>query len=324
MSVMCLSLSTVLASFIPSPLIRLDPYFSHHVIIAEKSTHKLFIFKNSDGVPTLVKEYQMVSGKKKGDKFFQGDHRTPEGIYYMTRFIPHSELIKMYGSEIGSIYGAGAFVMNYPNPLDYRSRKTGGGIWLHSTNDETRIEKGLDSRGCLVIANNDLKEVSKFIELNKTPIIVVHDLNYRNKTTYKKRNVELLEFLNSWKESWEKEELKTYLSHYDKKNYQNKYRTNYNGLKSHKKRVFSRKGTPSISISTVTILEYKNYSMAIFLQNYNSKNINDIGKKVLYLKKDEFYNWKIVEELWFKVDEEIRESFIPSNRFFTHLNQGDF
>ncbi len=49
--------------------------------------------------------------------------------------------------------------MNYPNPIDQRLKKTGGGIWLHSTNDETRIEKGLDSRGCVVAANNDLKEI---------------------------------------------------------------------------------------------------------------------------------------------------------------------
>ena len=25
-------------------------------------------------------------------------------------------------------------------------KKTGSGIWLHSTNDETRIDKGLDSK----------------------------------------------------------------------------------------------------------------------------------------------------------------------------------
>ena len=49
------------------------------------------------------------------------------------------------------------------------------GIWLHSTNDETRIDKGLDSRGCVVAANNDLKEIAQFVELDKTNIVIVHD-----------------------------------------------------------------------------------------------------------------------------------------------------
>ena len=68
--------------------------------------------------------------------------------------------------------------MNYPNIIDKRSGKTGGGIWLHSTNDETRIEKGLDSRGCIVTTNKELIEISNFIELNKTPIIVVENINF--------------------------------------------------------------------------------------------------------------------------------------------------
>ena len=321
--IFCLS-SDLWATFIPSPLVKLDSYFSHHVIIAEKSTHKLYVFKNENGVPTLVKDYKMVTGKKMGDKLFQGDHRTPEGIYYMTHFIPHSKLIKMYGNTVGSIYGAGAFVMNYPNPIDKRQKKTGGGIWLHSTNDETRIEKGLDSRGCLVVANKDLKEASSFIELNKTPIIVVHNLDYTNELTHKKRNSELIYFINQWRESWEKEELKTYLSHYHPTKYRNRYRKNFAGLKQHKKRIFSLKGSPKISLSNITILEYQDYTMVIFLQDYASNNINDIGKKVLYLKKDRYYKWKIIEELWSKLEKNDQDVFIPSNRFFTQSNQGLF
>ena len=123
----------------------LDDFFSHHILIAEKSTHQLHLFRNKGSYPEHIKTYQMATGKKAGNKFFQGDHKTPEGVYQFTNFLTHEDLIKRHG-KAGEIYGVGAFVMNYPNPIDQRLQKTGGGIWLHSTNDETRIEKGLDSR----------------------------------------------------------------------------------------------------------------------------------------------------------------------------------
>ena len=77
--------------FYPDALLQLDNYFSHHILVAVKSTHKLHLYKNDDGYPKLLKTYQMATGKKSGDKLFQGDHRTPEGIYYFTDFIPPSK-----------------------------------------------------------------------------------------------------------------------------------------------------------------------------------------------------------------------------------------
>ena len=57
---------------------------------------------------------------------------------------------------------------------------------------------------------------------------------------------------------------------------------------------------------------------------YQSNTINDTGKKLLYLKKDEYYNWKIVSEVWSKVgletEEDKRVAFRPSQRFFETEN----
>ena len=160
----CLS-TALFADYRPSSLLLLDDYFSHHIIIAEKSTHTLHLYRNDKGTPVHLKSYKMATGKKPGDKIFQGDHRTPEGIYFITDFIPRQELLDRYGKE-GEIYGVGAFVTNYPNPIDHLEKKTGSGIWLHSTNDETRIEKGLDSRGCVVTANQHLIDISSY---HRTP-----------------------------------------------------------------------------------------------------------------------------------------------------------
>lgn len=295
----------------------LDSYFSHHVIIVEKSTHKLYLFKSIDGQPKHVKTYQIASGKKAGNKKFQGDHRTPEGIYTMDQFLDHQTLLQRHGKQ-GEIYGVGAFVLNYPNPFDSIDNKSGSGIWLHSTNDETRIDKGLDSRGCVVATNTDLIELSQYIELERTPIIVVHELKYVTKEIWLQRRNEIVSTLQNWLNSWREEDHSTYISHYHKK-YSDHSRPSLSAFSQYKKAVFNNPGKPQIDIKNLSVLTYKNRAVVDFLQIYESDNINDTGKKTLYLERDEFYQWKIVSERWSRVrntPEKETVAFKPSMRFF--------
>lgn len=304
--------------FLPSPLLMLGPYFAHHVLVAEKTSHKLHLFQADPSGPKLVKSYQMATGKKAGNKQFQGDHRTPEGIYFIVDFIPNKQLLKKYGKE-GEKYGVGAFVLNYPNQMDRRSKKTGGGIWVHSTNDETRIEKGLDSRGCVVIANKDLMDVSQYLELHKTPVIVVQDLNYFSNQTHAKAKDELKTTINNWLTSWQKEDIKGYLSHYSPDQFFDPIRGKFPAFAQYKKAVFSRAGAPTIDISQLTIFQTNTYAVAIFKQDYKSQHINDIGKKTLYLARDKNFEWKILSESWSKKsmgNEDNHLAFRPSMRFF--------
>jgi len=303
--------------YLPSVILNLNTYLSHHILIAEKSTHKLYLYENTDSNPKLVKTYQMATGKKSGDKVFQGDHRTPEGVYVFTQFIPRDELLKRHGKE-GEIYGIGAFVMNYPNPMD----ASGGGIWLHSTNDETRIDKGLDSRGCVVVANSDLKDLSHFLELNKSQIIIVENITYLSGLNWNSLKKTLLDFIDSWKTSWAEEDLTRYEQHYHPIEFKDPTHKNFEAFVHYKKMVFSNPGKPMIDVKYVEILQAEKYATINFIQDYTSNTIKDIGKKTLYLKQDEFYNWKIVAERWTKAGIEDYNkldkapSFLPSNRFF--------
>ena len=313
-----------LPKIFPAALMYLDDFFSHHILIAEKSTHQLHLFKNKGSYPKHVKTYQMATGKKAGDKLFQGDHKTPEGIYQFIEFLTHEDLIKRHG-KAGEIYGVGAFVMNYPNPIDQRLRKTGGGIWLHSTNDETRIEKGLDSRGCVVAANNDLKEISTYIELDKTQIIVVQDLHLLKERTWRTSRNNLKATIHNWVDAWKKEDYKTYVSHYHPQKYYDRFRGSYQNFKNYKRAVFNNPGQPEITISNLSILRSEHYAVATFKQSYKGNNIKDIGKKSLYLEMDSEYQWKIVNEQWKKLPpQELskKDAFKPSMRFFASSQVG--
>ncbi len=301
---------------IPSPILMLDSFYTHHVLIAEKSTHLLYLFKNVDGTPELVKSITIVTGKKTGDKTSEGDFKTPEGIFHFTNFMTNKQLIEKSGAQ-GVIYGAGAFVTDFPNPVDARRGKTGSGIWLHSTNDETRIDKGLDSKGCVVTANNDLIDLSKYIELYKTPIIIVQDLVYLNSKTHDVLKNTVKASLDKWLTAWKNKDIENYMSFYHKLEFMDP-KGNYAKYKAYKKAVFSNPGKYNIELDNIAILQSKDYAIITFTQKYQSKIINDTGRKILYLKQDNDYNWKIVNEVWSKngLEGNDKLAFIPSMRFF--------
>ncbi len=301
-------------NFLPSNILMMDEKFAHHVILVEKATHKLHIYENDNSNPRLVKTFSTATGKLKGDKFLSGDHKTPEGIYTINEFFSQSELLRRHG-KAGEIYGSGAFPMDYPNFVDARAGKTGGGIWLHSTDDDKRIQKGLDSRGCVVVQNQDLKDISLFIELNHTPVIVVQDIFYLSKVTWERNRKDINIAVNRWTKAWQTKDFDTYISSYDPQNFWDNSKGSYNTYKTYKKAVFSRPDSPQIKFSNVSILANEQYAVVHLQQDYRSAVINDAGKKTLYLKKDSNYDWKITGELWSKTDAG-SVAFAPSKRFF--------
>lgn len=305
------------SNVMPAPILMTDGFFAHHVLVAEKSTHALHLFKNVNGKPELVRTYQIATGKKAGDKETEGDFRTPEGIYNFIDFLTNKQLLAQSGPQ-AAIYGAGAFVTDYPNVIDKNiMKKTGSGIWLHSTNDETRIDKGLDSRGCVVTANNELIDVSKYLELNKTPIVIVQDLLYLNEKTYNTQKDELKKLVDNWLEAWKNKDIESYASFYHQTEFSDS-KGKFAAYKAYKKAVFSNPGQPKIELEHVSILKSKNYAVITFSQTYQSKTINDTGKKLLYLRQDDNYNWKIVSEIFTKngMENVDKVAFEPSLRFF--------
>ncbi len=301
-------------NFLPSNILMMDQKFSHHVIIVEKATHKLHLYENKDSLPKLIKTFSTATGKFKGDKSTSGDHKTPEGIYTIYEFLSKQELLKRHG-KYAEIYGSGAFPMDYPNFIDAQEGKSGGGIWLHSTDNDNRISKGLDSRGCVVVQNHDLRELAQFIELNHTPIIVVQDIYHLSQSTWDRNRKDISDTVQTWANAWQAKDFKTYISSYDQERFRDKKHGRYEGYKTYKNAVFSRPDRPQIKLDFISIFATSSYAVVHLQQNYRSSIINDIGKKTLYLKKDQNYDWKIVGEVWSRVDGNVI-AFSPSKRFF--------
>lgn len=135
-------------------------------IIIDKGLHKLYLFDHTGVIYTT----DITSGKARGDKEKRGDLKTPEGVYFFTEVID--------GYDLPAKYGALAVVTDYPNPIDKLRGKTGSGIWLHATDDPERLTRPRDSRGCVVVLEEDVLKIASMerVRLGSTPIIIAEDI----------------------------------------------------------------------------------------------------------------------------------------------------
>ena len=273
----------------PYPLLFADA--GEYLLICEKDTKNIYIFRFMDGKFTLVKHYPCVIGANNHDKRSEGDFATPEGIYFFRRFAP--------GKTLAENYGYGAFVLNYPNFLDRKERKEGSGIWIHGHSIHKSIGADvLDTKGCIVVSNDVLKEMSEFLQPNGTPIAIVNKLTHVSLENQNDLSNELRNFINSWRQSWESINTKKYLNFYSPA-FVNGEGMGYHAFARHKEKTNKSKKFIRVKIENLAILvppeHGGNIAVARFHQRYNSNNFKSDSKKIFYLKKGQA-GWQIIGE----------------------------
>ena len=154
---------------VPSQFLALSQK-TKHAIAVDASRSRLYLFENTATGLSLVADYYISVGKAGTAKTAEGDQRTPLGVYYITSNLDPKSLKDFYGS--------GALPISYPNMLDSKRGKTGGGIWLHGTppNQFSRAPQATD--GCVVLANPDLQHIIRTVEVRTTPVVIATQLNW--------------------------------------------------------------------------------------------------------------------------------------------------
>ena len=69
-----------------------------------------------------------------------------------------------------------AFYVNFPNAYDDLAGHKGSNIMLHATNEPDRLNKNYDSLGCVVVRNEEIKEIEPYVRLGLTPILIFPEL----------------------------------------------------------------------------------------------------------------------------------------------------
>ena len=280
------------ATLRPSSLVFYD-YPGATVVIVEKSGCDLRIYRYGSKWENVA-QYSCTAGQKTGDKFQEGDLRTPNGVFWTVREWTGTELIKTYGAD-AQIYGAGAFVLNYPNHLDQLLKKNGGGIWIHGSGKWQPVA----TRGCISVNNWDFARLAPQIATRVTPVIISKSFRLVTDKQLSLVQQYLFNFLEQWRTAWESNQTEAYLKLYSE-DFRNT-RWDYEGWTAHKREVNQANQDRSIQISNVSIFEYESIYHIRFMQHYESTGTKDLGWKELYVRR-KGTQLRILSETWRKLE----------------------
>ena len=229
-------------------------------------------------------KFKIAIGKEKGDKQFEGDNKTPEGIYFVNRIID--------GKSLPEKYGPLALPINFPNDYDKDLGKTGYGIWLHGVEDDSRIEKANVTEGCVAFYNADIKLLKNWLKPRQSVVMITKGDEVINRRSELE---EIEKQTNLWFYHWAEKDIEKYITFYHK-DFKNKGR----GLKSYKKykeKIFKRYKQMKMSLTDLRVFVHENYAISAFNQDFfGDDNYVSKGRKVLYWYKDKDNTWKISHE----------------------------
>lgn len=128
-------------------------------IVVYKSKRKLLAYSNEQ----LVKTYKISLGREPvGDKEFEGDKKTPEGIYTINDKNPNSGYHKNLG-------------ISYPDKTDLEHAKRlgkppGGDVKIHGLRNKTgfigKFHRWHDwTLGCIAVTNDEIDELYRAVEV---------------------------------------------------------------------------------------------------------------------------------------------------------------
>lgn len=145
---------------------------TQHVIAVDLSKSRLYLMERQPNSETFtLREHHYVSiGLGGSGKRYEGDLRTPIGLYNINGFKSDDVLPKLYGT--------GAYTLDYPNLLDTLSGRTGSGIWLHGMPHEQLSRPPQDSEGCVVLQNELIDRLTDLIDPTNTPVLLSNTLKW--------------------------------------------------------------------------------------------------------------------------------------------------
>lgn len=253
-------------------------------VLVDKSKPSLTLYDNEFNV---LLQTEAVVGEIKGDKFVEGDLKTPNGVYQFTKRIEH----------VDPFYGPLAIVTNYPNYFDRMHQKNGSGIWLHGFPlDNPKKQK---TEGCIAVENELLKTIDEMLQYQNAILITGENGGY---TTTRDEIAHILAFIYRWKSAWKYNEYDAYLSMYSPENFQWRKGQEFDRFARAKKRIFAIAHDKRIRFSNIKIIPYPTslYEQKVFqvtmFQKYDASNHRSRGIKTLYVTMDENNRIQIILE----------------------------
>jgi len=270
---------------IPANLIHSSPA-EQYVLAADASLSRLYVYENTGTSYQLVADYFMTIGRQGMGKLKEGDLRTPEGVYFVTSYLP--------GDGLPDRYGPGAFPINYPNEYDRKMQRSGYGIWIHGTESENYNRVPLASDGCLSLSNDEFLEIQQYISTDgSTPVIISSGFEWIDPDQKPGVATEAARIVDEWEKDWESLDTEKFLTHYSPSEFEN-----FKQFAARKRRVNRAKDFVDIDLNNLSIYAYpgdQKMMVVSFDQEYRSDNHHSVTQKRQYWRQKDG-QWQIIYE----------------------------
>lgn len=260
------------------------------VVLVDKDNKKLYGIKAKDDTYNISYTYDIIYGINEGNKLVEGDGKTPEGVYYIVSWTSGKNLVKKYG-KYAEIYGAGAFPINYPNPVDRIRQKTGHGIWIHGRDP---INGKDTTQGCVALHNEDLLHFDENVADVTDPVIITETVMKLSQNEYDSKRKELFNLFDTFINSWKVSDYDTFKNLIHPKYIgQGKKYSSYLSSKKHLMKKYKDK---TIDTSNTKIFIQNNDNFVVDTnQFYCAENITTYTNKRYYFAKNE-NNLQLISE----------------------------
>lgn len=251
---------------------------------------------------TAIHTLPCTTGQGAGDKYREGDLKTPEGVYFIQRTLTR-------GLD-WTLYGDLAFTLNYPNPVDRLKGKTGSGIWIHGRG-QTIVPR--DTQGCVALNNPDLHSIKASLTRG-TPVVIARDIVVNDAPgDTSKTASEIVGLLEQWRQSW-RARSNEYFGFYDQKRYVEPGAPTFRAFRENKERIFASKPWIEVATYDVQILPGTDYWVTWFDQYYRTDTFVSQVHKRLYWQRDKEGNWIIVGAEYDRPERDLEQLYLSEAR----------
>jgi murein L,D-transpeptidase YafK len=247
-------------------------WFPKRSVAVDKKAQSFFLLSRQS--PVRVAEFlPCATGQLLGDKNKEGDLRTPEGVYFITR--------RKTGGLNYELYGDLAFPLNFPNPADVVRRKTGHGIWIHGRGHAIIP---YETQGCVAVNTPDLHRLDNELTLG-TPVIIADELRLEGDAARLKNEArEVVEATQGWAKAWQ-DRTDAFFGFHDAEKFAISEGQSFAAFRGQKERLFKSLPWIQVTLSDIRALPGPDYWVTYFVQVYRSPTLISQGIKRLYWQR---------------------------------------
>ena len=256
-------------------------WFPKRSVAVDKKAQSFFLLTRQS--PVRVADFiPCATGQLLGDKSREGDLKTPEGVYFITR--------RKAGGLNYELYGDLAFPLNFPNPADVVRKKTGHGIWIHGRGHAIIP---YETQGCVAVNTPDLHRLDTELALG-TPVIIADELRLDGDAPrHKAEAKEVVDATQAWAKAWQ-DRSDAFFSFHDAEKFAISEGQPFAAFRGQKERLFKSLPWIQVTLSDVRALPGPDYWVTFFVQVYRSPTLISQGVKRLYWQRGADGRFRII------------------------------